>query len=132
LAVLRAAEGTDMTLKCLLVLLLVLAPAPFPRAKRVPTLNMSGSWRVKWGGSDVELDLRPNKTGQFRYARGGGTYDGTWRYDDGARTLYLTLDVFKQMRVYIMTFKEVSATAAAGRVKEGLNWNAEVRLWRPR
>jgi hypothetical protein len=119
-----------MTLKYLLLLVLVLAPAPFPSTRRQPPLNLAGTWQVKWGASKVELELRPDSSGQFRYANGGGTYNGTWRYDDPARTLYLTLDVFNEKRTYIMTFKTVNAGAAAGRVKQGPTWSADVSLSR--
>ncbi len=121
-----------MTSKLLILSLLLLAPAPFPSTRRQPSFTMAGTWQVKWGASAVELELRENTTGQFRYVGGGGTYNGTWRYDSRAKVLYLTLDVFNEQRTYILSFKTVSPTAAAGRVKQGPTWSADVSMSRPK
>jgi hypothetical protein len=127
-----AAEGTEMMTKALIVTMLILTPAPFPKMKRpARTLNMAGTWQVKWGGSDVVLELRQDTTGEFRYHPGGGTYRGKWRYAHNERTLYLTLDVLGEQRTYIIAFEMVDNISAVGKVRQGgPNWFAKVTMSR--
>jgi hypothetical protein len=125
-------EGTEMTSKILVVTMLVLAPAPFPNMKRpARTIAMAGTWQVKWGSSDVQLELRQDTTGEFRYVPGGGTYRGKWRYAHTERTLYLTLDVLGEQRTYIIAFETVDSNSAVGKVRQGSpNWFAKVTMSR--
>src|SRR5262245_50987177 len=68
------------------------APAPFPREdRRAQRQTMAGTWDVLWSTSMVRLDLRPDGTARFGYIPFSGTYEGSWRYDPGARQVILTL-----------------------------------------
>jgi hypothetical protein len=92
---------------------------------------MAGTWDVMWGGMPVALALRADNTATFQYkGQGGvGTWQGTWKYDDRARILYLTLDLRPEHRTYVLTFRTLQRDAGAARATQDA-WSANVSMSR--
>jgi hypothetical protein len=111
-------------LSCVALLVLAVTaagwtPAPFPRPeRRTPRQTMAGTWDVLWNSSGVRLDLHPDGSARFAYSSGGGTYEGSWRYEAGERRVILTL-LLPNPTDYVMTFEKIERDAAEGKVRQG-------------
>ena len=63
------------------------APAPPEVNPEPPPGVVAGNYTMVWGLTECPLALT-NKSQSHVYM--GGVYDGTWHYDAGSRTLYIT------------------------------------------
>jgi hypothetical protein len=92
------------------------APAPFPKPERraVP-LSMAGVWEGEWAGSPVRLTFRPDGSARFEYTKMQGTWDGTWRFDEQARRVTLTL-MIGGPQPYVLAFSVLTRNVAEGKI----------------
>src|SRR5688572_10980704 len=100
------------------------APVPPPRPPR-PTA-LAGAWDVKWANMDVRLELRADGSARFAYVTAGGAWDGSWKHDQKARELALTLLVDGQPRLYVLNFDRTESDLAEGRVRQGRSFDQPV------
>jgi hypothetical protein len=94
------------------------APAPFPKPdRRAVPLTMAGVWEGDWAGMPVRLTFRPGGSARFEYTKSSGTWDGTWRFDEQARRVTLTLMIGRG-QVYVLAFSVLRRDVAEGKIMD--------------
>jgi hypothetical protein len=100
----------------LALLSLGFAPAPFPKAdRRAAPLSMAGVWEGDWSGSPVRLTFRPGGSARFEYTGTPSAWDGSWRFDEQARRVTLTL-LIGGTTDYVLAFSVLTRDAAEGKI----------------
>jgi hypothetical protein len=101
----------------LTLLSLAFAPAPFAKPeRRVAPLKMAGVWEGDWANLRVRLTFRPDGSARFAYANNGGTWDGSWRYNQAAKRVTLTLMIGGRPQDYLLAFDTVGRDVAEGKI----------------
>jgi hypothetical protein len=91
---------------------------------------MAGVWDVEWGGMPVRLDLLPNGSARFQYTKTTGAWDGSWRFDESARRVTLTLQISGRPSDYVLAFSVIGPDMAEGRILDTPTRSRSLKLTR--